>query len=951
VIQLRVRTEYSFRKAFGRIDDVLSVLLRHLSHHDERCAVITDTGTWGYVAFTKACKKHDVKPIYGVAVPVVSDCLKRERQPGGLATLLAKNSDGLQEMYVVLSMANKHGFYYYPRVSYGHINDLSEDVIVLMGHGTNTNLLDPSDDVYLAMCPTNMVWNNTVARDVRFQHTVVCDNHYPRLEDQVAYEILSQRDKLTRTTPMHLLAEDELCLAVPQAGEEEFVNIGRIAKLCNAELPRAENIKIASQLSLLQLCRDGAMKRGLTLDDVYLERMKRELDMIAEKKFEDYFFMLADLLVWAKDNMLVGPARGSSAGSLVCYLLGITEVDPLKHDLMFERFIDVTRADLPDVDIDFQDTRRDMVITYLCDKYGENRVGRIGTVSRLKSKSALGDTAKGLSIPSWEVRKVQDAVIERSTGDARAQFCVKDALETLEVGKALLEKYPAMSIAGILEGHAQHTGKHAAGVLVCQEPIVGYCTIDNSGAVQLDKKDAEALNMLKIDALGLRVLSVLQDCLDQIGKTRKWLLEYPLDDEAAFSILNTQRYSGIFQFEGYALQALCRQMKVETFDDLAVIGALARPGPLHCGAATAFIQRRIGKEPVRYMHPMLEPITAMTYGVVIYQEQVMAIGRDVGRLSWEDVSELRKAMSKSMGEEFFNKYWERFRDGAIENGIDEEESRKIWENMCTFGSWAFNKSHGISYGIISYWCCVLKAHWPLEFAAACLRHEKDEAQGVNVLRDLVQEGFAYTPVDAERSGLEWSVVDGKLIGGLTNIKGVGPKKAEDIIARRSSGRALLPGQRKLLSEAKTPYDDIFEGERRFKMIYDRPEDFNVISGKIYRVKDIEGQGDYVFLAKIADLNLRDLNEYGNVVKRGGKLIDKDPLFLNMTLEDDTGSIITRVQRWDYQQWGKPIIEHGRAGQWFMWKGSIKEDGFRLIYIKRWRCLEEVSPLYKPFATA
>jgi hypothetical protein len=439
---------------------------------------------------------------------------------------------------------------------------------------------------------------------------------------------------------------------------------------------------------------------------------------------------------------------------------------------------------------------------------------------------------------------------------------------------------------------------------------------------------------------------VIQDCLDQIGKTRDWLVTYPLDDVKAFEILNDERWSGIFQFEGYALQSLCRQMRVHTFDDLQVIGALARPGPLHCGAATQFIARRLGNEECTAMHDLIEPLTRSTYGIVIYQEQVMAITRVVGQMDWQDVSELRKAMSKSKGEEFFNTYWTKFERGAAAQGIGSVEARAIWDKVCTFGSWAFNKSHSVSYGMISYWCALLKAYYPLQFAAACLRNAKDQEQSIHILRDVRKEGFDYKPVDPDRSGVTWEVVDGILVGGLTNIKGIGEKKAIEILRRRADGRDQLPGTRKLLSDPRTPYDDIFEGDRRFGHIYKAPKQHGVLSGPVTHVNDIEEAGEYVFLAKIKEKNLRDLNEYGNLVKRKGKVIKVNPMFLNLVLEDDTGSIIARVERFQYKKWGKPLIEKAKIGDWFMWKGRIREDGWRLVTIDKWRALESTSALFK-----
>ena len=940
MIHLKLRTEYSFRRAYGKLPEVLKAA-------ESPVVAITDFGgTWGHVQWSKECKKAGVRALFGVELAVVQSLEKEHKWREGAAVVIARTDEGLQQLYRLVSKANEQ-FYYVPRVVYDQVLDCDECVI-LPGPGTRMELWAwDSPWLYAQLSPESAEWNRQVLqRGIRA--VAVCDNYYPLPDDRGAYEVLVAEGKKTRTTPMHILDEWALRLAVPGIKEDHFLNGQIIADACTAHLPKAEGVRPARPASLYDMCLAGARLRDLEVevqdgqvilrDTVYQQRLERELAMIGEKGFEDYFYVISDIVRFAKRHMLVGPARGSSAGSLACYLLGITDVDPIKHDLMFERFIDVTRADLPDVDIDFQDDRRDMVVEHLRRTYGAERVGRIGTVTKYKAKSTLTDVGKALNIPEWDLRDVKDAVIERSTGDARAQFCIQDALDSLDVGKRLCEKYPHVRVAAKLEGHARQSGQHAAGLIVCQEPITRYCAVDRSGAAQVDKKDAEVLNLLKIDALGLRTLSVIQDTLDQIGKDRGWLVNYPLDDTDAFELFNVERYSGIFQYEGYALQSLTRQMKIRNFDDIVIITALARPGPLHCGAATEFIARRIGEQPATPLHPVAADLTRDTYGVVIYQEQVMAMGRRLGDLSWEDVSELRKAMSKSLGEEFFNKYWEKFEVGARKQGIPTIEARRVWDKMCTFGSWAFNKSHAVSYGLLSYWCAVLKAHWPLEYAAACLRNAKDDEQAVKILRDLVEEGFEYRPVDAKLSGLTWSVVNGQLLGGLTNIKGVGRKTAEDIIRRREAGKAFTPGQAKHLVAPVTPFDDIFEGRRRWGDIYLNPKKYNVVSGGVTHIKDIGDPGEYVFLGKLKEKNLRDLNEYGNVVKRGGKLVKSHNLFLNMVVEDDTGSIIVRINRYDYAKWGKPIVEVGREGDWYLWKGVIREDGWRLVQISKHRRL-------------
>ena len=954
---LRLRTEFSFRKAYGPVQAVVD----RLKEAGATTAAITDTnGTWGHVAWSKACKKAGLRAIFGVELSVVPNATVREKQTTAQVILLARNAEGLQELYALTTRANSPAqFYYFPRLDYQDLLLTSDNLIVAWCPGAIMDRIVPRETHVLMLTPSNSSWNRRAMAREDWTKVVASENHYLVPEDKAAYEVLAMRDVVTRPTAMHWLDEDELRLAVPEATDAVFLATERIASMCTATLAPARNIEIRHPQTLYEQCIAGALARGMpvdavkqtdgtvthTLDDpIYQARLERELAMIAQKQFTDYFNLVGDMVRWAKRQLLVGQARGSSAGSLVCFLLEITAVEPILHDLMFERFIDVTRNDLPDIDIDFQDDRRELVFTYLRETYGEERVGRLGTVARLKAKSSLGDVAKALNIPSWEIRDLQEAVIERSSGDARAQFAVMDALESLDVGRKLLEKYPGMRMAAKLEAHAQHTGKHAAGIIVSQDRIQGLCSIDNAGQAQIDKKDAEVLNMLKIDALGLRTLSIIQDTLDQIGKDRAWLVNYPLADEKAFAVLNEERYSGIFQFEGYALQSLCRQMKVHSFDDVQVIGALARPGPLHCGAANEFIERRTGKQSITYMHPLCAPATRSTYGIVIYQEQVMGLCRDVGQLSWEDVAELRKAMSKTLGDEFFNSYWERFAVGALDHGIPSAEARRIWDKICTFGSWAFNKSHSVSYGLISYWCCVLKAHYPLEFAAASLRNEKDNEQGVRILRDLSNEGFQYRPVDPDHSELHWSVHDGKLLGGLTNIKGIGESKAKDILLRRKEGRPLLPGQRKLLSDPRTPYDDIFPAKRRFGQIYLHPKDHRVTSGPVSLIKDITDPGDYVFIGRLREKNLRDMNEYHSVVKRGGRIIKRDPLFLNMVLEDDTGTIIARIDRYSYKQWGLPLIEKARIDEWFMWRGTLKDDGWRVVNVQRWRCLEPDHPL-------
>ena len=936
MLNLRVRTEYCFRKAYGPLNKVIEAT-------GGDTIGISDSGTWGHVAFNNACKKAGKKPLFGVEIPIVEDATDRSRQPTNEMSFIAKNNEGLKELYqLVTKSTDKDHFYYHPRLSYEHLFDISDNIIMLTGTHPILGLLPLTNkaNMYFELNPMTTKNNFKWAQEKGFEFVATSDNYYPTTKDKKAYEVLVGRNRQDRTAPMHILNEWEWADNLPWAPESAIANTYKIAEQCNVSLPTAQMISFHSDKTLQQLCEEGAPPRNIDLKDpVYKARLKRELDMIASKNFEDYFYVIADMINYAKQHMLVGPARGSSAGSLVCYLIGITDIDPIEHDLLFERFIDITREDLPDIDIDFQDDRREMVFDYIKDKYGYEKVAHLGTVSRYKAKSTIAEVAKELGIPAWEVNDLKGAIIERSSGDSRAAFCILDTFEELDVGRMVLGKYPQMRVAADMENHARHNGVHAAGIIITEEPVSLYCSVSGqTGAAQIDKKDAEDLNLLKIDALGLRTLSVLQDVLDQVGWSRDKLINFPLEDEGAFKILNDEKYAGIFQFEGYALQSLTRQMKVHNFEDIASITALARPGPLNSGGTTQYIKRRTGEKPTEYLHPMTEEITKVTYGVVVYQEQVMTIARDVGKLSWEDVSQLRKAMSKSYGEEFFDRYWQRFKVGAEENGIEEDEALKIWKNINTMGSWAFNRSHAIAYGMVSYWCCVLKSRFPLEFAAACLRNVKDDEQGVRLLREVAREGLGYEPYDKFKSGMNWSVQNGELIGGLIGIKGIGPKMAEDIVNRREMKQPLTPRQENLLNNGETPYDDIFECERRFGHIKADPAAHN-IKTPIIDIQDLEADnpGTFVFFGKLKEKNLRDMNETVNLAKRGGRRVDTHNLWLNMTFEDDTGPIISTIDRFKYPKMGKPIVEDGRIGDWYLIKGYLKQ-GFRKIYVEKWRKL-------------
>jgi DNA polymerase III alpha subunit len=936
MINIKTRTEFTFREVYGPIAKVLAATSGPIG--------ITDrNGTWGHVTFEAACVKAGRKPLLGTELAVVDDSKLRMKQGINWMSFLAKNDLGLREIYELVSYSTaRDNFYYIPRIDYDALAGVSDNVVILSGAYPKWERLPKKKTIFAELSPISHPRTLEMAKQYKLPLVATSDNFYPSIPDKRVYEVISGRERQTRTTPMHLLTEAEWRLLWPAAPEEALLNQQKIVDLCNAKLPKATMVHFTDQPPLRALCEKAAKGRGINLKDkVYSDRLKRELDLIAEKKFEDYFYLVTDIVSYAKQHMLVGPARGSSCGSLVCYLLGITDIDPIPYDLLFERFIDVNRKDLPDIDIDFPDDRRDMVFAYIGEKYGHDCVARLGTILRYKAKSTITDVAKELNIPAWEVADLKEAILERSKGDARSGFCILDTFEQLEIGRKTLEKYPQLKIAGEIEEHAKAKGQHAAGIVVTADTVSRYCSVDQqTGAAQVDKEDAEKLSLLKIDALGLRTLSVLQDCLDQVGWSREQLVRYRTDDEEAFAILNDRKFSGIFQFEGYALQSLCSQMKVENFEDIASLTALARPGPLNSGGATEFLRRRTGEAEAVHLHPLIAHTTAITYGVVVYQEQVMQIAREMGQLSWEDVSSLRKAMSKSLGKEFFDGYWAKFRLGALKQKVKEEDAQRVWENINTMGSWSFNRSHAVAYGMVSYWTMVLKAKYPLEFATAGLRNARDDDQGIQLLRELYKEGFKYKAYDVELSQKTWTVQKGVLIGGLLNVKGIGEKTADDIISRRANGLPLTAGQRNKLANGTTPFDMVFECEDRWGHIKRNPEKYGIKTP----ISDlgsltIEDEGEFLIMGKVKKKDLRDLNDLSSLQKRGGRRINGQALYLNLAIEDDTGSMIISIDRHHYLRWGVPLVETAKIGDWFLFKGDLKK-GFRRLSCKRWRKLEE-----------
>ena len=927
---LNLKSEYSFGKVFAHLDQ----LADHCSKYSKWAGLADIDGTWGHVKWEKACKKYDIKPIYGVSLRAFSEeDMKVRRCRQAEFFLIALTGKGLSELYQIVDIAHQQ-FYYIPRIAYSQLNQLSNSIALIAGPGVETEKLKRHS--YKRICPGDPIrWQ----RDCKLDPIACIDNNYINPEDKIVYEPFAEERKLERkTSPQFILRYDQWISFFPGM-ELAIENMNIIAEYATAKLKVAPKLRYTEKLNLKKLCEEGEIKRGIDLNkEVYKQRLERELSVIKEKDFEDYFFIVADLIKYARTKMVVGPSRGSSAGSLVCYLLHITEVDPIPYDLYFERFIDINRLDLPDIDIDFQDNKRDLAIKYLQKKYGIKNVAQIGNVNRLKPKSALTRFAKSLILPLNEVDNIKEAIPERLGGDSRAKMCIMDTFNETKPGKDFIKKYPNIKVVEKIEGHASHTGVHAAGVLVCNDAIDKYCGINSrdkkTKIAMVDKKDIEKINLIKIDILGLRTLTIFAEVCDTLKKPYSWLYEIPLNDESTYKVFNDHRFSNIFQFEGGATTGLAIQMEIKNIEDISALTALSRPGPLISGSSDEYISRANGKKEIEYItnHPIIKEATKITYGVIVYQEQVLKLSREYGGLSWKDTSILRNVMSKSLGKEFFDKYKKDFLKGAIKRGEKEEDAIKVWEHINTYGSYGFNKSHSVSYGWISYICAYLKAHYPMEFAVACLNNSKDDSSALKLLRDLWEtENIKYVPFDINKSKEKWSAQDGILYGGLTTLHGIGPANAKKIIKLRKENKSFPKGIQKNIDKCDTPFKYLYPAKEQFGNMYNNPEKYN-LSREISLIKDVKESGKYIFIGCLIRKNLTDANDVAMVARRNGNFLKGPTTYLKFWIEDDTDIIACNIDRFIYPKIGEDIAENGKENKdLYLIYGKI-QNNFRVLKV-------------------
>lgn len=949
----RIRSGFSFRHAAGQLEEVAS----RLAEIGATAAPLTDrASTFGWRRWKEECAKVGLRPVYGAELAV-------SPEPTASKPLtdhwhfLAKSSVAPINRLVQKATSQ---FKYEPLLTYKQALG-APDTVAVAGHRTDLDLVaahltDPGN-FYVALSPACAPGFIRRARERGYRFVAAGCNLYPRAEDITLQQCLCPMNAASQTYPQHVLSTPEWLAAMRHKGatdaelESALALSETVLEGCRAELPKGEMLRPERPGTLREMCEAGARKLGCDLSDpVYAARLTEELGVIEGKGFEDYFYILADLQSYARSVMTCGPARGSSAGSLVCYLLGITTVDPIPHGLLFSRFLDATRTDWPDCDLDYNHVKRDLLFAHAARRYGADHVARLGAVAMFKADNTAKAVAGALGLAPWALDGVKAAKTKHAAGSEEGKHALREALRETDAGKLLMRQHPEVAIAERMENHPSHMGQHAAGIILTRRPVADYVAVDaRTGATHCDKYDAEKLDLLKIDALGLTQLGIFEDALRDAGLPHDHLDALTFDDPAVFAVFNARRFSGIFQFTGGALQGLARQVNFKNFDDIVALTSLARPGPMGSGGAAKWIARNTGKEAVSYAHPAFEPFLKDTLGVVVYQETVMALAREIGGMEWGDVNAMRKAMGKSLGRSAMEKFGDKFKAGALAKGIPADVVARVWDELVENGGYLFNKSHAVAYAMISYWCAWLKTYHPLHFAAATLQHQSDADKQIVALRELAMEGVEYVPVSAKHSTDRWRVafVDGKekLIGPVQTVAGIGPKMVAAIVGARARGEPIPERAAKLLSNPVTKLDSLFPIRDAFFRLLPDPAAANILTPRTpvsECLNDLE-ERTVVLFVRVEQMKLVDENEASRVERRGRRIEGPHTTALNLHLADDTGTIFGKVHCRDYERIGKAILARGGAGKaLYAVKGTVRGDSeFRMTWISAARYIGQM----------
>ena len=837
-VHLHSHTEYSLFDGISRIGELVS----HVKEMGQTAIAITDHGVmYGAIYLYKECIKQGIKPIIGCEIYVTRgsrfDKSGNGKEKLAHLILLAENNEGYQNLIKICSKAWTEGYYHRPRADHELLEKYHEGLIVTsacVGGEVPQAILNGDmdearkviefyintfgkDNYFLEIQNHGLPEEAAVrpvlaslAKEYGLGLVATNDFHYTKKEDARSQEIkLCISTGKTLDDPYHFhFANDEFYC---KSGDEMRAILGNfpgaientrvIADRCNVELTFGEH-KLPSfdvpegetaASYLRKLCEKALPERYAVVTDKERSRMDYELGVIDKMGFSDYFLIVMDFIHYAKSHGIpIGPGRGSAAGSIVSYLLHITEVDPLRFDLLFERFLNPARVSMPDIDTDLCYRRRGEVIEYLARKYGSDQVAQIITFGTLAARAVIRDVGRVTNMPLREVDRIAKmvpvgpGVTLKKTMEGSREF--RDLYDSDTTVHRLIDHCLD------LEGISRNSGTHAAGVVICSKPVEEYVPIqltqDGFIQTQYEKDQVEQLGLLKMDLLGLRNLTVIHDALEMIRENRGIDLDInkiPSEDEETCKMLCDGDTIGVFQSESSGFTSLLMQLHPERFEDLIPMVALYRPGPLGSGMAEDFIKRKHGKIPVEYPHPSLEPILKETYGVILYQEQVMQIASVMGGFSLGQADMLRRAMGHKEPE-ILQQNRETFVDGAVANGVDDRTANYVFDLMVHFAGYGFNKSHSVCYGWIAWQTAYLKAHYRPEFMAAmmtCYNGDRDKVS--RYISDTRRAGVVIAAPDVNLSEAYFSVKGDKILFGLDGIQNVGEGAVRSIIEARKQG--------------------------------------------------------------------------------------------------------------------------------------------------------------------
>lgn len=837
-VHLHSHTEYSLFDGISRIGELVS----HVKEMGQTALAITDHGVmYGAIYLYKECIKQGIKPIIGCEIYVTRgsrfDKSGNGKEKLAHLILLAENNEGYQNLIKICSKAWTEGYYHRPRADHELLEKYHEGLIVTsacVGGEVPQAILNGDmdearkviefyintfgkDNYFLEIQNHGLPEEAAVrpvlaslAKEYGLGLVATNDFHYTKKEDARSQEIkLCISTGKTLDDPYHFhFANDEFYC---KSGDEMRAILGNfpgaientrvIADRCNVELTFGEH-KLPSfdvpegetaASYLRKLCEKALPERYAVVADKERSRMDYELGVIDKMGFSDYFLIVMDFIHYAKSHGIpIGPGRGSAAGSIVSYLLHITEVDPLRFDLLFERFLNPARVSMPDIDTDLCYRRRGEVIEYLARKYGSDQVAQIITFGTLAARAVIRDVGRVTNMPLREVDRIAKmvpvgpGVTLKKTMEGSREF--RDLYDSDTTVHRLIDHCLD------LEGISRNSGTHAAGVVICSKPVEEYVPIqltqDGFIQTQYEKDQVEQLGLLKMDLLGLRNLTVIHDALEMIRENRGIDLDInkiPSEDEETCKMLCDGDTIGVFQSESSGFTSLLMQLHPERFEDLIPMVALYRPGPLGSGMAEDFIKRKHGKIPVEYPHPSLEPILKETYGVILYQEQVMQIASVMGGFSLGQADMLRRAMGHKEPE-ILQQNRETFVDGAVANGVDDRTANYVFDLMVHFAGYGFNKSHSVCYGWIAWQTAYLKAHYRPEFMAAmmtCYNGDRDKVS--RYISDTRRAGVVIAAPDVNLSEAYFSVKGDKILFGLDGIQNVGEGAVRSIIEARKQG--------------------------------------------------------------------------------------------------------------------------------------------------------------------